>query len=402
MRVLYVTHYGLLEPLGQSQILPYLTGLARQDISIEILSFEKRQFMADRARLEELSKELRSQEMLWFPRRYRRGASLRLLGTDLLAASLQIRSRCARGDIDLLHCRSHVPALMAWPAAIVCRKPFLFDFRGFMAEEYVDSGLWRRNGIRFRLTKAFERILARRSSALVALTDPARDCLQREYLLDPEKLFVIPCCADLARFRTSSQPPAPSPGRALNVVYAGSTGGRYRMAEMLSFFSLLSQARSGSRLTILSNGDLGPVRALVSRAGLAEESVILESRTPGQVPEVLAEQDLGLVFLNGGRALMGASPTKLGEYLACGLAVVAEDSLGDVRRVLSEEEAGCLINSAKRETWPAVLAEALLLCDRSDFRERARRTAAKFFSLEDGVARYARAYEYAIRAARRS
>src|SRR5689334_3846106 len=39
-RALYISHIGMTEPLGQSQVLPYLVGLAKRGAQIEILSFE--------------------------------------------------------------------------------------------------------------------------------------------------------------------------------------------------------------------------------------------------------------------------------------------------------------------------------------------------------------------------
>ena len=40
-RILFISFDGLLEPLGQSQILPYLRGLATRGVAITVLSFEK-------------------------------------------------------------------------------------------------------------------------------------------------------------------------------------------------------------------------------------------------------------------------------------------------------------------------------------------------------------------------
>ena len=42
IKVLYITYDGLTDPLGQSQILPYLTKIANKNIYIDILSFEKK------------------------------------------------------------------------------------------------------------------------------------------------------------------------------------------------------------------------------------------------------------------------------------------------------------------------------------------------------------------------
>ncbi len=41
--VLYTTYDGLTDPLGQSQILPYLQQLCREGYQFTILSFEKRE-----------------------------------------------------------------------------------------------------------------------------------------------------------------------------------------------------------------------------------------------------------------------------------------------------------------------------------------------------------------------
>ncbi|HYK89458.1 MAG TPA: glycosyltransferase [Acidobacteriota bacterium] len=396
MRVLYITHYGILEPLGQTQILPYLSGLATKGISVDILSFEKLQMLQDHSMVHAQSDRLRSLDIRWHPRAYRRSKFLPYLLADVMVTAYEIRKRCVRDGIDLLHCRSHVPSWMAWSATKRYCVPLLFDFRGLLAEEYVDSGLWKPGGAAFRLTKAFERRVARGCAALVVLTEPARDYLQKAYSLDAHKMFIIPCCVDLAKFR-AERSMASAPQRPLGVVYAGSTSGRYRIKEMLDFFTLLLSLRPGSKFTILSSGDSRPVRQLVEKSGLSLSTVRVECLPAGGIPEVLAQQDLGLVFLNGDRALLASSPTKLGEYLATGLIVVAENGLGDLRRILVDQRVGCLIDSGRRDTWKVAAEEALRLCDQPCAREGSRRAAATFFSLADGIERYFTAYNYAVK-----
>lgn len=41
-KVLYVSYDGLTDPLGQSQILPYLVGLTKKGFAFTVVSFEKR------------------------------------------------------------------------------------------------------------------------------------------------------------------------------------------------------------------------------------------------------------------------------------------------------------------------------------------------------------------------
>jgi hypothetical protein len=54
LKVLYVTYDGLLDPLGSSQVVPYVLGLAARGVEIDVLSFEKPEALADRDHLLDL------------------------------------------------------------------------------------------------------------------------------------------------------------------------------------------------------------------------------------------------------------------------------------------------------------------------------------------------------------
>jgi hypothetical protein len=69
----------------------------------------------------------------------------------------------------------------------------LFDIRGFLPEEYVDSGNWRRGGLLFRMTKAAERWLFRSADGFVVLTDRAREMLFPDGAAG-KPVEMIPCC----------------------------------------------------------------------------------------------------------------------------------------------------------------------------------------------------------------
>jgi glycosyltransferase involved in cell wall biosynthesis len=393
MKSLYVTHYGILEPLGQSQILPYLLGLSARGWSIQIISFEKPEFYKDRVRVEAQRKLLSQAGIVWHPRPYARGQSLFQVLQTILVTSAEIRRR--HNSLDLIHCRAHVPCVMAWLGAAGLRTPFIFDFRGFMAEEYVDAGLWKPAGFRFRMTKGLEKMLLKRCNALIVLTEAACEHMRRHYSLALEKIFVIPCCADLSRYASPIPAQAEPANGPLHVVYSGSTSGRYDLPAMLSFFLVLLAKRPGSHFTILSTGDLSDVRAILQRSALPSDAVSALQVRHEDIPRYLTSQDLGLILLKGNLALTVASPTKVGEYLASGLVVAAEESLGDLQQILVDSGAGCLLNSQKPETWEAAANKALSLCNRRGFRENSRMVARRHFDLNVAIQKYAEAYEFA-------
>ena len=62
---LYVTYLGILEPIPQSQALPYLFGLCRE-YKIFLLSFEKRKFLwENRAKLRAIEEDLGARGIRW-------------------------------------------------------------------------------------------------------------------------------------------------------------------------------------------------------------------------------------------------------------------------------------------------------------------------------------------------
>jgi glycosyltransferase involved in cell wall biosynthesis len=84
-------------------------------------------------------------------------------------------------------------------------------------------------------------------------------------------------------------------------------------------------------------------------------------------------------------------PTRLGEFLACGVPCVSNDA-ADLRKLIEDEKVGVVI----RDLTPAAHAEAAarlleLLTDR-ELRHRCVQVARKYFSVVDGAREYDRIY----------
>ena len=68
-RVLYISYDGISEPLGQSQIIPYLKKLANNN-EIHIISFEKPADLVLTKKIEQLRAKLKSFGIDWTTMRY--------------------------------------------------------------------------------------------------------------------------------------------------------------------------------------------------------------------------------------------------------------------------------------------------------------------------------------------
>jgi glycosyltransferase involved in cell wall biosynthesis len=250
--ILYITYDGILEPLGQSQVLGYLGKLSPQ-WRIHVISFEKRREREDAARMAAMRLRLREQGIGWTPLAYHKSPSIPATAYDITLGSIVTAWLAVRNRAAVLHTRSYVPALMALPAKRISGAKLLFDMRGFWADERVDGGLWPRGGVLYRVTKWLERLFLRNSDHVVTLTQASISeisCLSSPQNSVPP-LTVIPTCADLDHFRPQKQPPS----EPFVFGYVGSAGTWYLLDEIVSFYLALTEHRRDARLLFVNRNE---------------------------------------------------------------------------------------------------------------------------------------------------
>ncbi|OFV89015.1 MAG: hypothetical protein A2V74_00940 [Acidobacteria bacterium RBG_16_70_10] len=369
-----MSYNGLLEPLGRSQVMAYVLGLADGHHPMRILSFEKDG--PESPRWGPTASALREKGVVWSALRYHRRPAVLSTAFDVLVGTASAL-REVRCGVRLLHARSHVPALIAELVRLVTGVPYVFDFRGLLAEEYADSGLWKRDGLLFHLTNAFEGRFLRSAAAVVVLTKR----LQRELGDAGTPATVIPCAVDLAAFRPAD---AGQP-RPFDLVYSGSWSGRYLVDRVLQFFAAYRAVRPEARLLLLLRGSEGD--------GPLAEGVERRSVGPEEVPAQLRQARAGLCFLPSGRAQGAASPVKVSEYLACGLPVVSTPGVGDLDTLLPETRTGVVLHDMSPAAFEEAVRGLVRLLGDGDTAARCRALAERVFDLQGAVATYARVYQ---------
>ncbi|HLC66509.1 MAG TPA: glycosyltransferase, partial [Candidatus Nanoarchaeia archaeon] len=250
MDILYITYDGLLDPLGQSQIIPYLVALAKE-FRFHVVSFEKSsRTMTEVAKLRA---QLSTHGISWYPLRYHKRLSVLATLYDVIQGIRVARKIISRTQIKIVHARSYVAALIALPVRY--GKKFLFDMRGFWPEERVEGGLWRKESLVFHLAKYFERRFFHAADAVIVLTRAAQAILKQQYHIRIP-IWVIPTCVDTMHF--SPRPKDRSLIRQFHLekkfvlAYSGSLGTWYRSSELIDFFQVLC-AQSPAHLLLIVN-----------------------------------------------------------------------------------------------------------------------------------------------------
>lgn len=384
-----------MEPLGQSQVLAYLKRLAAGR-RIHLISFEKAADWANAAERERIARDMAAAGIRWHPRRYHKRPSALATAYDIVIGLLSGSWIILRHRVDIVHARSYVPAVTALLLKRLTGAKFVFDMRGFWADEKVDGGAWQPGSRLYRLAKWFERRFLTNADVVVSLTH-AGVAVMRDfpYLRNNYPHFeVIPTCTDLERFRPigESFPIKRASLQGFTLCYLGSVGTRYLFDSVLDYFKNLRVHCSDARLLVINRGDHDYIRERMRILEVGESWVEIKSVAYSSVAKELGEVDAGIFFYKPAFSTSGTAPTKLGEFLACGVPCLANAGVGDYEKILEEEGVGVVLHAFGAQEQEKAVRQLLDLVADTRVGERCMAAARRHFSLEQGVERYDRIY----------
>lgn len=387
--VLYVSYTGLLDPLGQSQVLQYVLGLARTH-RMTLLTFEKPDALADLERVRALRARCESAGVHWHHLVWHKRPGIPATAYDI-AQGIRVGTRLARAaGAQIVHCRSYVAGAIGLAIKRRTGARYLFDMRGFWADERVDGGMWTRGGLPYRAAKRLERHLFLGADHVVSLTRSGmREYARFDYLqgrLPPSS--VIPTCTNLDLFRPS---PAPRAGFVLG--YVGSAGSWYMFDEVARAVRRVFERRPDARFLVLNKGSHDQIRSGLAAAGVDLARVEVRAVPFDEVGAQIARMDAGIFFVKPAWSKRASCPTRMGEFLACGKPCLANAGIGDVEEDFRETGTGVTLAAGQAggidmAGLDAALDSLFALAADPAISARCRAAAEARFSLQSGIAGY--------------
>lgn len=417
--ILYLTYDGLTDPLGQSQVLPYLVGLSEAGYSITIISCEKP--LAFSRRKSTIDKICADAGIRWHPLPYTKSPPVVSTLGDLKRMRDKAEELQTKRPFDLIHCRSYLPVLIALKFKKDFDLPYVFDMRGFWADERVDGGIWDLNNPVHRRVYGFfkkrEPIFLREAAAVVSLTHAGLDEIIERFVTDPRfgggplqynydraqeiisKTAIIPCAADTDLFdpRAVSDNKrswfAAKYGLDLNreyLGYLGSLGTWYMGREMMELYAVLQRRRPGLRFLILSQEDPETWLRYAQDLGIPLSNLIHIATDRQDLPTLISFMSASVFFILPVSSKKASSPTKQGELMAMGVPVICNSGVGDTAEIVEKYRSGYVTEGFSDQDFEAI-AEQWDEITTSD-KQRIRRGALEYYSLKKGIAGYANVY----------
>jgi glycosyltransferase involved in cell wall biosynthesis len=395
--VLYVSYDGLTDPLGQSQILPYIIGLSKLGCQFDIISFEKAdRFKSHSDYIQEICK---TNNITWHPRTYtKRPPLLSTIWDVYRMRKLALRLHKIR-EFEIVHCRSYLSALVGLRLQKKEVK-FIFDMRGFWADERVEGRIWSIKNPVFRIVYNFfkrkELLFFQKADEVISLTQTGKDEILswKKLTIAEDKITVIPCCVDIHLFDPTSINPHQKRElkKSLGIEegdfilgYIGSIGTWYMLDEMLDCFKVIRTSKTTAKLMFVTGENSNDILKKAQEKGIDANQLIFTSTVHKFVPLHIALFDWAIFFIRPTFSKKASSPTKQGEIMAMGVPVICNAGVGDTDKIVHDYQSGIVLKELNSEAYSQL--EFTLHSS-----EKLRQGAIDFFSLEEGVRRYARVY----------
>ena len=400
-RILFISYDGLTDPLGQSQVLPYLIHLNRLNYEIHILSTEKNEnFLNNKKVIEKIIDE---ENLKWFYIEYTKTPPIFSTIKDVQSLNRTVRKLHKQYNYSFLHCRSYISALVGLSMKRKFGLKFLFDMRGFWADERIDGGIWNLKLLPFKVVYNFfkkkEREYLTQADHVISLTYNGKNEMRSwDYLSDKkDNISVIPCCADLEHFDFQKNPMDLKIKRELGInddafvlCYLGSVGTWDMQDEMLDYFKVQLKSMPNSVFLWITKDHPSLILNAAEKLGIADKMVIKPSER-SDLPKLISICDASIFFIKPLFSKKASSPTKQAELLGMGIPLICNSNVGDTNEILEKENVG-LVTADFTEAGYQNIVDGLPDMLKID-KHHLRNVAIKHFSLKEGVKKYAEVYK---------
>ncbi len=397
---LYISYDGMTDPLGQSQVIPYLKGLSEKGYAITLISCEKIENLS--LHKDKIRTLLDASNIIWKPLIYTKSPPVFSTIYDVACIKKLALQLHRENPFRVVHCRSYVAALVGLQLKKKLGIRFIFDMRGFWADERVDGKLWNLNNPVYKTIYNFfkrkETAFLENADYTISLTHNAKQEILswNKIRNNPVKIEVIPCCADLQLFNKNNI----SPNRLAEfkasmsiskddfiLLYLGSIGTWYMLNEMMEFFSVLKEKNPTAKFLFVTKDEHERILKAAEKFGV-KDSVIIRPGNREEIPYLIAVSNYSIFFILPSYSKKASSPTKQGEIMAMGIPIICNTMVGDTDKVVRDYNSGILVDSFSREAYLEAIEKMKIPFEEASII----RGAGDYFSLESGVQKYAGVY----------
>ena len=389
------------DPLGQSQVLPYIIGLTKEGYNFTLVSCEKKdRYDLNKSIIENICA---ANNIDWQPIFYTKKPPIISTIWDIYQLNKKVKQLHKKKQFSLIHCRSYITSLIGLGFKQKHSVKFIFDMRGFWADERIDGNIWDTSKSHYKIVynyfKKKEKLFLSESDAVVSLTNNGKKEMLSWNIdkLPSKKISVIPCVADYNHFNITTGDIKKEVRNSLRITpstkvisYIGSLGTWYLADEMMAFYKQFQIEHPDSIFLILTPEPPEIIYQLATKHGLDKKNFIIKFSSREELPQIASISDFSIFFIKDAYSKRSSSPTKMGELLSMGIPIVC-NNIGDVKEIVEKTSTGFCIDQLNTDSYKEVIKNLnkLYIKPPNDIREDSK----EYFLLENGLKSYLTIYQ---------
>lgn len=385
LKCLYITFNGLMDPLGQSQVLPYIEDLNKTGVKFYLISLEK---VKDSNRINELSVRLKNSAINWYRLKYFKLRELGMVANIFQCFILSLYLIVFK-NIKIIHCRAYPPIFSLFFLKNIFKLKIIFDMRGFWPENLVDSGRIKQKSIYYKMIKFLEKKSILASDWIITLTLEAEEIIKNTYKDKKLKILWMPTCVDEEKFLNKKNI---SFENRFTMVYSGSLWSFYDMSSMTNLFNSLKSKINNAHFLILGNNQTEKLDQLFLEKGLCKEDYTILTLKSEDVAQYLLSSNFGVAFIYNYYSEKAAFPTKIAEYLASGLPVAISTQCNFLKEIINSNNVGVVMEKFDKESCDTAIETLLVLLKDEKVKERCQAVAKDYLSKKVCINKYLEIY----------
>lgn len=216
------------------------------------------------------------------------------------------------------------------------RKKWVIDKRDLWIDASIALGFLKKGSIFEKLSRYLMNTCLHRADLVCTTTTGISDKIKSKYGL--QNTIIIPNGVDPDIFYPKHEK------KKNQIIYAGSVGHAQDLKNCILAIKIVKQFKD-LKLLIVGEGDIKKdLEALVNDESLEKDVIFTGLVSRDKIPAMISESLIGLAPLKKMECLDYAAPTKVFEYMACGIPFLGCGT-GEIERLAKESKAGIVADN---------------------------------------------------------
>lgn len=366
-------------------MLQYLLSLVKDtDYEFHLITHEQPSFELSKEEEIRIRKELKDQNIHWYPVKYHNGRFLLLkkLYDFVLSAwhctkiKWKFKSEIIIGFLPL------AAGFSAILAPILRLKLITYCFEPH-SEYMVDFGIWSRKSWKYVLLRKYERSQLEISKEIILPTSHTEKLVEKVNPFARKHVFPISIDTDKNVFNELFRSQFRAKNGILNkrvILYMGKFGGLYY--DIPFFLNFLYQFKQFSDYHVMIiSPDVIPIKNYLQSSGKDSTFFTLLDFIPyDNIHDYISVADLGVVAVPPLPSQKFRTPVKTGLYLSCGIPYMINRDVAEDDLIAEKEQVGVVVNDFTSHDIMELKQKMEVLLNDKAIHQRCRDTAIKYRS----------------------